>query len=117
MEIKLVRKSGESYFLYHSSRQICKKRVSDITYFERTGRKIIMYSRDVEAVAIYGTLSEIYNLLYDEGFEYVNKSVVVNFYQITNIKNNCVKFADGNYIEISRSRRNIIMDKFFEAVK
>lgn len=56
MEIKLVRKSGESYFLYHSSRQICKKRVSDITYFERTGRKIIMYSRDVEAVAIYGTL-------------------------------------------------------------
>ena len=115
MEIKLVRKSGESYFLYHSSRQICKKRVSDITYFERTGRKIIMYSRDVEAVAIYGTLSEIYDLLYDEGFEYVNKSVVVNFYQITNIKNNCVKFADGNYIEISR--RNIIMDKFFEAVK
>lgn len=56
-------------------------------------------------------------MLYDEGFEYVNKSVVVNFYQITNIKNNCVKFADGNYIEISRSRRNIIMDKFFEAVK
>ena len=68
-------------------------------------------------MAIYGTLSEIYDLLYDEGFEYVNKSVVVNFYQITNIKNNCVKFADGNYIEISRSRRNIIMDKFFEAVK
>ena len=62
-------------------------------------------------------LIKVYDLLYDEGFEYVNKSVVVNFYQITNIKNNCVKFADGNYIEISRSRRNIIMDKFFEAVK
>ena len=44
-----------------------------------------MYSRDVEAVAIYGTLSEIYDLLYDEGFEYVNMSVVVNYYQITNI--------------------------------
>ena len=117
MEIKLVRKSGESYFLYHSSRQMCKKRVSDITYFERTGRKIIMYSRDVEAVAIYGTLSEIYDLLYDDGFVYVNNLLFVYFYHFTNIKNNCVKFADGNYIEISRSRRNIIMDKFFEAVK
>lgn len=117
MEMSIVKKSGESYFLYHSSRQICKEKVSNITYFERIGRKIIMYSRDAEAVTIYGTLSEIYDLLYNEGFEFINKSVVVNFYQITNIKNNCVKFADGNYIEISRSRRNLIMDKFFEVVR
>lgn len=98
--------------MYHSSRHVCKGKVSDIIYFERTGRKIVMYSRSSEAIAIYGSLAEIYNLLYDEGFEYINKSVVVNFYQVTNIKNNCVKFADGNYIEISRSRRTFIMDKF-----
>ena len=102
------------FYIIHHARYV--RREFQILLILRE-REIIMYSRDVEAVAIYGTLSEIYDLLYDEGFEYVNKSVVVNFYQITNIKNNCVKFADGNYIEISRSRRNIIMDKFFEAVK
>lgn len=117
MEIKLSKRCGESYFIYHSSRQVCKEKVSDIIYFERAGRKIVMYSRCAEAVAIYGSLSEIYDLLYEEGFEYINKSVVVNFYQITNIKNNCVKFADGNCIEISRSRRTFIMDRFFDAVK
>ena len=89
--------------MYHSSRHVCKEKVSDIIYFERTGRKIVMYSRSSEAIAIYGSLAEIYNLLYDEGFEYINKSVVVNFY--------------GNYIEISRSRRTFIMDKFFDVVK
>lgn len=117
MEIKLVMKCGENYFVYHSSRQMCKEKVSDIIYFERTGRKITMYSKNSTSVDIYGTLAQIYELLYKEGFEYVNQSVVVNFYQITNIKNNRVKFADGNYVEISRSRRNFIMDKFIEIVK
>lgn len=72
--------------MYHSSRHVCKEKVSDIIYFERTGRKIVMYSRSSEAIAIYGSLAEIYNLLYDEGFEYINKSVVVNFIKLQTLR-------------------------------
>ena len=48
--------------MYHSSRHVCKEKVSDIIYFERTGRKIVMYSRSSEAIAIYGNINSSYKM-------------------------------------------------------
>ena len=75
-----------------------------------------MLSRASGAVELYGSLSQIYRLLSPEGFEYINQSVIVNFFHITNVKNNCVKISDGNSIEISRGKRQLIMNRFCDII-
>ena len=116
LEIKLVRSHGETFFVYQSPTRIYKERISDIIYFERGGRRVTMLSRASGAVELYGSLSQIYRLLSLEGFEYINQSVIVNFFHITNVKNNSVKISDGNSIEISRGKRQLIMNRFCDII-
>ena len=105
----MVKNLEEIYFVYRSTRQVYKVRITDIMYFARSGRRVTMYSRELGAVELYCSLSEIYELLFSEGF--------VNLFHITNIKNNFARIADGNCIEISRARRTFIMHKFCETLK
>ena len=87
MEIKLIKIDNESYFVYQSSRKVYKERV------------------------------EIYRVLITEGFHYINQSVLINISYITNIKKNLAKVGNGKYIEISRNRRALIINKFCETLK
>ena len=113
----MVKNQEGIYFVYRSTRQVYKVRITDIMYFARSGRRVTMYSRELGAVELYCSLSEIYELLFSDGFYYINKSVIVNLFHITNIKNNFARIADGNCIEISRARRTFIMHKYCETQK
>lgn len=114
MKIKLIERNGKKFFVYHTSRQICKQDLLDIVYFERAGRRIRMYSLKSGDEEIYGSLAELYELLKGERFEYVNQSVIVNFDHITNVRNNYVKMSDGSNVEISRSKKRNVIDGFFD---
>ena len=107
MEIKLIKIDNESYFVYQSSRKVYKERVADIMYFARGGRRVTMHC----------SLVEIYRVLITEGFHYINQSVLINISYITNIKKNLAKVGNGKYIEISRNRRALIINKFCETLK
>lgn len=114
MKIKLVERNGKKYFVYHTSRQICKQDLSDIVYFERVGRRIRMCSLKSGNEEIYGSLAELYELLKEERFEYVNQSVIVNFDHIMNVRKNYVRMSDGSNVEISRSKKKNVIDSFFD---
>jgi len=43
--------------------------------------------------------------------------VLINISYITNIKKNLAKVGNGKYIEISRNRRALIINKFCETLK
>ena len=81
----MVKNQEGIYFVYRSTRQVYKVRITDIMYFARSGRRVTMYSRELGAVELYCSLSEIYELLFSDGFYYINKSVIVNLFHITNI--------------------------------
>ena len=98
----MVKNQEGIYFVYRSTRQVYKVRITDIMYFARSGRRVTMYSRELGAVELYCSLSEIYELLFSDGFYYIN---------------NFARIADGNCIEISRARRTFIMHKFCETLK
>ena len=106
MEIKLIKIDNESYFVYQSSRKVYKERVADI-----------MHSRESGEIELYCSLVEIYRVLITEGFHYINQSVLINISYITNIKKNLAKVGNGKYIEISRNRRALIINKFCETLK
>ena len=112
MEIKLIKIDNESYFVYQSSRKVYKERVADIMYFARGGRRVTMHSRESGEIELYCSLVEIYRVLITEGFHYINQSVLIN-----NIKKNLAKVGNGKYIEISRNRRALIINKFCETLK
>ena len=105
MEIKLIKIDNESYFVYQSSRKVYKERVADIMYFARGGRRVTMYSRESGEIELYCSLVEIYRVLITEGFHYINQSVLI------------AKVGNGKYIEISRNRRALIINKFCETLK
>ena len=117
MEIKLIKIDNESYFVYQSLRKVYKERVADIMYFARGGRRVTMYSRESGEIELYCSLVEIYRVLITEGFHYINQSVLINISYITNIKKNLAKVGNGKYIEISRNRRALIINKFCETLK
>ena len=110
MEIKLIKIDNESYFVYQSSRKVYKERVADIMYFARGGRRVTMHSRESGEIELYCSLVEIYRVL-------INQSVLINISYITNIKKNLAKVGNGKYIEISRNRRALIINKFCETLK
>ena len=83
-------------------------------YFARGGRRVTMYSRESGEIELYCSLVEIYRVLITEGFHYINQSVLINISYITNIKKNLAKVGNGKYIEISRNRRALIINKFCE---
>ncbi len=92
--ISVVKNQEGIYFVYRSTRQVYKVRITDIMYFARSGRRVTMYSRELGAIELYCSLSEIYELLFSDGFYYINKSVIVNLFHITNIKNNFARIAE-----------------------
>lgn len=114
MQMRLVWNYGRRCFIYQTPRQMCKEAVTDIIYFERAGRRIEMHSRYLGVVRMYCTLAEIYDILNEEGFEYVNQSVIANFHQIINVDGDGVTVADGTRIDFSRTRKQDIMAKLLE---
>ena len=56
----MVKNQEGIYFVYRSTRQVYKVRITDIMYFARSGRRVTMYSRELGAVELYCSLSEIY---------------------------------------------------------
>ena len=76
-----------------------------------------MRNYSIEIFCISCSLVEIYRVLITEGFHYINQSVLINISYITNIKKNLAKVGNGKYIEISRNRRALIINKFCETLK
>ena len=54
----MVKNQEGIYFVYRSTRQVYKVRITDIMYFARSGRRVTMYSRELGAVELYCSLSE-----------------------------------------------------------
>lgn len=53
----MVKNQEGIYFVYRSTRQVYKVRITDIMYFARSGRRVTMYSRELGAVELYCSLS------------------------------------------------------------
>ena len=49
----MVKNQEGIYFVYRSTRQVYKVRITDIMYFARSGRRVTMYSRELGATVVY----------------------------------------------------------------
>ena len=58
----MVKNQEGIYFVYRSTRQVYKVRITDIMYFARSGRRVTMYSRELGAIELYLSLIHIFIL-------------------------------------------------------
>lgn len=84
---------------------------------QEVAEELLCIPRESGEIELYCSLVEIYRVLITEGFHYINQSVLINISYITNIKKNLAKVGNGKYIEISRNRRALIINKFCETLK
>lgn len=95
------------FFEYKKKTEFFKIQMSEIIYFESTGRKIsvkMMNGQD----EFYGSMDDIYSRVKSNQFLYIHKSVIVNYRKIKQLSYEKVIMIDDAVFSISQSRRPAI---------
>lgn len=86
----------------------------DIVYMESKAHQLFINTIS-EQILIYKKLDDYENLL-NEAFIRIHKSYMVNMNYIKRIERNAVTLKDGTALPISKSRYQIVRDKFFKFI-
>lgn len=84
---------------------------SNISYLEKEGRKVWVYTTDEKRYQCNMTLLEIWSQLDTETFGLLNKSLIVNISKIVGIIGENVVLQDGRMLYISRDYRKELKKK------
>lgn len=90
---------------------------SNISYFEKDGRKLCIYTTDDKAYQCNMRLKEIWLQLDSEIFGMLNKSLIVNISNIESIAGDNVILQDGKKLYISRNYRKELKKKHLDYLR
>ncbi len=110
MELALRLQAEEDLvFSYYANRTLYRVPLKSILYFESQGRKISLYSRPkVHNGSFYSSMYELERQLRKRGFFLINKSCLVNFFQVKSFSYDKVVLLSGKSLTISQSRREAV---------
>ncbi len=106
-----ITKVDDSLFTYQVRNEYFKIPLSDILYFESSGRKITIKTTDSEN-CFYSSLKKIYPKVQNKNFLFVHKSFLVNYKHILSYQYEQVVMDDGTTIPISQAKRKEIRAAF-----
>ena len=95
------------YIPFVSRDKCCKIMLSDILYIEQNKREVLIVTEE-ETFRRYGKLSELESYL-DERFFFCLKTLVINFSNVVSMKDQTIKFLNGE--EIFLGRQNFVRTK------
>ena len=90
---------------------------SNISYLEKEGRKVWIYTIDDKKYQCNMTLREIWSQLDTEIFDMLNKSLIVNISKIEGIIGENVALQDGKMLYVSRDYRKEIKKKHLDYLR
>mgnify|MGYP002563077804 FL=1 len=90
---------------------------SNISYLEKEGRKVWVYTTDEKRYQCNMTLVEIWSQLDNETFGLLNKSLIVNISKIEGIIGENVILQDGKNLYISRNYKKELKKKHLDYLR
>lgn len=96
-------------FSYKQGRNICKKPLKDIIFFEAANRQVKMVTLD-EEIFFYGSINEVYSDLKKHQFFFIHKSFLVNYIHVVEFKPKEIKLSNSMVLPIGQQRRREVME-------
>jgi len=90
----------DKYIPFINRQLCCKIPLGEIMYIEQQGRKIMIVT-DKTVYRKYGKISD-YKECFDSRFFYCLQSVVINFANVLSMREQAIKFVNGEEIYIGR---------------
>jgi DNA-binding LytR/AlgR family response regulator len=88
--------------------------ISDILYFESSGRKVKIILKDGEVKEYYGKLSEVEEKLKKNDFFSIHKSYLINYNHVIEYTYEYVKMSNNEILGISQNNRKAVREKLLQ---
>lgn len=111
--LKTARKvlgSSNQYFEYRAGNVNFNVLISDILYFESSGRKVKVVLKD-EVNEYYGKLSEVEEKIKNDDFFFIHKSYLINYNHVIEYSYEYVKMSNNEILGISQNNRKAVREK------
>lgn len=113
---KLVTEQNHYMFEYKKRSDHFKIPMSEIIYFERQNRKVMIYAKGF-VDEFYDSIEDIYEKVCRHDFLLIHKSIIVNYRMIKKIAYKEVTMINDKILPISQSKRKEIKDKYMQIRK
>lgn len=103
-------------FQFVSQKKIYTFFLSQISYIESSGRKILLHTTDGEIYEYYGTLKDAREQVKGILFAQIHTSIIINFEQLSTVESNFVYLKDGEKLPISKKFHTSFHEQFQQFV-
>jgi DNA-binding LytR/AlgR family response regulator len=110
---KLI-KTTNQYYEYKAGNVYFNVLISDILYFESSGRKVKIILKDGEVKEYYGKLSEVEEKLKKNDFFSIHKSYLINYNHVIEYTYEYVKMFNNEILGISQNNRKAVREKLLQ---
>lgn len=98
-------------FSYNWRRKTYNIALSDILYFESTGREIIIHTVN-GCDHFYSSIEDVYRSVKNNNFLFIHKSYIINCFHIAELEYKQVIMTNNDILPISQSRRTEIKSQY-----
>ena len=110
---KKIMYSSNQYYEYKIGNVNFNVLISDILYFESSGRKVkIILNDDIKEY--YGKLSEVEEKIKDNDFFFIHKSYFINYNHVIEYAYEYVKMSNNEVLGISQNNRKAVREKLLQ---
>lgn len=110
---KRIMLSSNQYYEYKIGNVNFNILISDILYFESSGRKVkIILNDDIKEY--YGKLSEVEEKIKDNDFFFIHKSYFINYNHVIEYAYEYVKMSNNEVLGISQNNRKAVREKLLQ---
>lgn len=110
---KKILYSSNQYYEYKIGNVNFNVLISDILYFESSGRKVkIILNNDIKEY--YGKLSEVEETLKNCDFFFIHKSYFINYNHVIEYAYDYVKMSNNEILGISQNNRKAVREKLLQ---
>ena len=114
--LELSNDNNDSRFIIYADKKIMYRiSLSEIIMIEKIGHRILVHldkNKNVcDNIFISENLYDLYNLIRYEGFEYINRSMIVNLNYVVSVSRQDVILKDGSVLELSTQRKATFVER------
>ena len=110
---KKIMFSSNQYYEYKIGNVNFNVLISDVLYFESSGRKVKIIMND-DVKEYYGKLSEVEEKLKDKDFFFIHKSYFINYNHVIEYSYEYVKMSNNEMLGISQNNRKAVREKLLQ---
>lgn len=111
---QLISQRAENFYTFYLHKEVSKVPCREILYIQKEERHTRFVLGNGREIRIRKSLASVFEGLNDHDFTYIDRNVIVNLSNVSNMKDCVIRLKNGTQLEVSRRRSKEIADRIFE---